>query len=85
VFSIEDRIWNHQRASVSDAVVRMLGQSLLDFVEPFRAGRNLGSSGWNAELKRPKHTAKDKHFGWFCESQGIPAGLVGDSDLYALT
>jgi hypothetical protein len=34
LFSIDDGIWNNQRATVSGAVVRMLGQSLEAFRRP---------------------------------------------------
>ena len=43
MFSIEDKIWDDQRASVSDAVVRMLGQSL----EAFRRFCTRGREFWD--------------------------------------
>jgi hypothetical protein len=54
VFSIEDSIWDDQKASVSDAVVRMLGQSLAAFRRVCTRGREF----WD-DLKAP---ALQRHF-----------------------
>jgi hypothetical protein len=54
VFSIEDRIWDDERTSVSDAVVRMLGQSREAFRRVCRRGREF----WD-DLKAP---ALQRHF-----------------------
>jgi hypothetical protein len=54
MFSNEARIWDDQRASVSDAVVRMLGQSL----EVIRRVCARGREFWD-DLKAP---ALQRHF-----------------------